>query len=119
MGRNQQENGRKIEEMAENYEGNKENPQRNNENCWGIDPLATKIMKTQLRIRENSANVEVNCARVDGKNRRKRRYCKRKSSGIVQSTMKGQRILEIRRRRRKEKTEATLVKNRRNHGMPC
>lgn len=39
MGRNQQENGRKIEEMAENYEGNKENPQRNNKNCWGIDPL--------------------------------------------------------------------------------
>lgn len=49
-------------------------------------------MKTQLRIRENCANFEVNCARVDGKNRRKRRYCKRKSSGIVQSTMKGQNI---------------------------
>ena len=111
MGRNQQENGRKIEEIAENYEGNKENPQRNNENCWGIDPLATKIMKTQLRIRENSANVEVNCARVDGKNRRKRRYCKRKSSGIVQSRRKGQNIGtvhgRIRRRRRKEKTEAS------------
>lgn len=35
-------------------------------------------MKTQLRIREKSANVEVNCARVDGKNGRKRRYCKAK-----------------------------------------
>lgn len=80
MGRNQQQNGRKIEE------GNKENPQRNNENCWGIDPLDTKTMKTQLRIRENSANVDVKCALVDGNNRRKRRYCKRKSSGIVQST---------------------------------
>ncbi|KAM3734854.1 hypothetical protein ACB098_10G045400 [Castanea mollissima] len=127
MGRNQQQNGRKIEEMAEKYEGNKANPQRNNENCWGIDPLATKTMETRLRIRENSANIEVKCARVDGKkkkkNRRKRRYCERKSSGIVQSTRRGQNIGtehgRIRRRRRKGKTEATLVKNRRNHGMTC
>ncbi|KAM4085670.1 hypothetical protein ACJW30_10G044600 [Castanea mollissima] len=116
MGRNQQQNGRKIEEMAEKYEGNKANPQRNNENCWGIDPLATKTMETRLRIRENSANIEVKCARVDGKKKKKPKKTKVLGAKKLWDSTKHEERTEYWNRAWKNKEEEKERKDRSNVG---